>query len=52
MEFILAIVVIVVLCIIRGVGTDVILIGALGLLGLFVLARAVFFIVFRVIFMP
>ncbi len=51
MEFILGIVIIVVLCIILGVGTDVIIIGALGLLGLIVLATAVFFIVFMIILM-
>ena len=49
MEFILGIVIIVVLCIILGVRADFMIIGALGILGLIVLAAALFFIVFTVI---
>ena len=46
MEFILGIVIIVVLCIILGVRADFMIIGALGILGLIVLATALFFIIF------
>ncbi len=49
MEFILGIVIIVVICIILGVRADFMIIGALGILGLIVLATALFFIVFMVI---
>ncbi len=49
MEFILGIAVSLVLCIILGFGADIMIIGALGILGLIVLATALFFIIFMVL---
>lgn len=49
MEFILVLAVIAVLCIIFRVGTDIMILGALGLIGLTVAAMALFFVIFIVL---